>query len=63
MGQDAGIIRQQLQSTLEEDLPEDEKVKACAVAAKEARRLERDIYRFAQEVHGIEREAINAIRL
>ena len=54
--EDAAIVRTQLESTLREGR---DKTLAIAVALKEARRMQHDIYRFAHEVHGISRHEID----
>lgn len=57
--EDAGIVHAQLASTLNEGSDKSDKARCIAVALKEARRMHSDIYRFAQEVHGLSRDAID----
>lgn len=58
--EDAGIVHAQLESTLSAGSA---KVGCLTVALKEARRMQSDIYRFAQEVHGLSRHEIDQRRL
>jgi|1185.fasta_scaffold232887_1 hypothetical protein len=59
-GEDAGIIKMQLGFARDAE-DHEERVKAFAVALKEARRLESDIYRYASEVFDIPRDEIDAV--
>lgn len=61
-GEDAGIIRMQLNFARSEGVDKEDRVKAFAAALKEARRLESDLYRYASEAFDIEREEIDAVR-
>lgn len=62
IGEDTGIIRLQLKETVDEQIKDQIDIpKNIAVALKEVRRLESDIYRFAQEVHGIDRKTIDDV--
>lgn len=60
--EDTGIVRYSIDEI--EKYPGEVDVTAkIAVALKEARRLQSDLYRYAREVHGIDREAIDKVRL
>lgn len=62
MGEDVGMVNYQVKETLREESDAEYKAVCLAVALKEARHLQSDIYRFAKEVHGIERATIDEIR-
>lgn len=58
MAEDTGIIAHNIAQTVK--YPDDTDIaRNIAVALKEARRLQSDIYRFAKEVHDISREEID----
>lgn len=61
MGEDVGILRSNLQQSLEEGLERAEIAKHVAIALKEVRRLTRDIERFGDEVHGLTQEDYDAV--
>lgn len=60
--EDAGIIGFTLENTLKHP-DEFDNTQSIRYALKEARRLESDIYRFADEVHGIDRKTIDDTRV
>lgn len=63
MAEDMGIIRRNIEDVAfprERAMDQSrDKSLSFAVALKESRRLTSDIYRYAQEVHGITREEID----
>jgi hypothetical protein len=56
MGEDVGLVRSYVKRSLE---GEDDPALMIALALKEARRLQSDLYRFARESLGIGREEID----
>lgn len=62
--EDTGIVRLCLDEIEKYgDSDEIDVTQRIAVALKETRRLESDLYRYADEVHGIDRQALDAVRL
>lgn len=60
--QDVSILRFHLsRRVLEELLDPEERIKSFAMALKETRRLESDIYRLANDVYEISRQEIDAV--
>ena len=63
--EDMTLINTNIGRTLPYELalgePSTDKVRSVAIALKEARRLQSDIYRFAEEIHGITREQIDRV--
>jgi hypothetical protein len=57
--EDAGIVHAQLESSLRAG---SDPARCIAVALRETRRMQSDIYRFAQEVHGLSRAEVDQQR-
>lgn len=56
MAEDMSLVRMYVDETLNHDLPREEIALKIACARKEAGRLESDLRRFGEEVHGLTRE-------
>lgn len=62
INEDFWILKKALHDSIVDDLDKEDRAHKCAIAFKESRRLNSDILRFAQEVHGISREEIEDSR-